>query len=215
MAQKIHQILSASKGHSLPTDINGSYLPAHRQNLLLDVVEYCIGVRRQRLSAIPWVSSLKELLCLSSLSKDRVISCLSPPFNKLHYFLQSWEPLPSLNWKDSSVSLNCTTTGSSFLDIIAKFQVFISWESPWAVSNLQRFLSIVFWKAWSINSYLCHYMQLSKLLRATILKGLPHGNSMQMEFRLFSHTIMDADFWAFFYYLFAIMTLKNKNTETH
>ena len=201
MAQKIHQILSASKGHSLPTDINGLYLPAHRQNLLLDVVEYCIGVRRQRLSATPWVSSLKELLCLSSLSKDRVISCLSPPFNKLHYFLQSWEPLPSLNWKDSSVSLNCTTTGSSFLDIIAKFQVFISWESPWAVSNLQRFLSIVFWKAWSINSYLCHYMQLSNMLRATILKGLPHGNSIQMEFRLFSHTIMDADFWAFFLFI--------------
>ena len=42
-------------------------------------------------------------------------------------------------------------------------------------------------------------MQLSNMLRATILKGLPHGNSMQMEFRLFSHTIMDADFWAFFY----------------
>ena len=214
MAQKIHQILNASKGHSLPTDINGLYLPAHRQNLLLDVVEYCIGVRRQRLSATPWVSSLKELLCLSSLSKDRVISCLSPPFNKLHYFLQSWEPLPSLKWKDSSVSLNCTTTGSSFLDIIAKFQVFISWERPWAVSNLQRFVSIVFWKAWSINSYICHYMQLSNMLRATILKGLPHGNPMQMEFRLFSHAIVDADFWAYFY-LFAIMTLKNKNIETH
>ena len=119
--------------------------------------------------------------------------------NKLHYFLQSWEPLPSLNWKDSSVSLNCTTTGSSFLDIIAKFQVFISWERPWAVSNLQRFVSIVVWKAWSINSYLCHYMQLSNMLRATILKGLPLGNSMQIEFRLFSHTIMDADFWAFFF----------------
>ena len=189
MAQKIHQILSASKGHSLPKDINGLYLPAHRQNLLLDVVEYCIGVRRQRLSATPWVSSLKELLCLSSLSKDRVISCLSPPFNKLHYFLQSWEPLPSLNWKDSSVSLNCTTTGSSFLDIIAKFQVFISWESPWAVSNLQRFLSIVFWKAWSINSYLCHYMQLSNMLRATILKGLPSPRKFHTDgiSAVFSH----------------------------
>ena len=199
MAQKIHQILSASKGHSLPTDINGLYLPAHRQNLLLDVVEYCIGVRRQRLSVTPWVSSLKELLCLSSLSKDRVFSCLSPPFNKLHYFLQSWEPLPSLNWKDSSVSLNCTTTGSSFLDIIAKFQVFISWEQS-AISNASCPLSL---------HAVVQYVAGNNIKGPSPRKFHADGISA-----VFSHNY-GCWFLSIFFYLFAIMTLKNKNTETH
>ena len=44
-------------------------------------------------------------------------------------------------------------------------------------------------------------MQLSNMFRATILKGLPHENSMLMEFRLFSHAIVDADFWAYFLFI--------------
>ena len=63
-------------------------------------------------------------------------SAASPRLSiKLHYFLQSWEPLPSFTL-DSSFYLICTVTGSSLLDIIAKFQVFISLSSQQSLTLL-------------------------------------------------------------------------------